>query len=217
MVADQYLAYISVLQRISAASLADFLVIAAKLLVIKSRCLLPRTDDGHEEGEEDDLGDELARQLLEYKRFKEVAKQLRSLEERGLRAYARIAPPPTLERRLQPGEVTLAKLLDAFKQALEAHPPMPPVDDIVSPVTIHVEDCIQTVRKLVRRYPRVRFSTVMRRARSWLEVIVYFLAILEMIKQQRVLATQEHLFGEIYLQERQPEPGTEVPAAGPGE
>lgn len=217
VVADQYLAHIAVLQEISAANLADFLVVAAKLLVIKSRRLLPGADDGHDEGGADDLADELAHQLLEYKRFKEVAKQLRSLEETGLRAYPRIAPPPSVEKRIRPGEVTLAELLAVFKRTLEAHPPAPPVDEVVSPLTIRVEDCVQLIRKLVRRYPRVRFSTLMRRARSWLEVIVIFLAVLEMIKQQNLRATQDQLFGEIYLAKRQPDPGAAILSTDPGE
>ena len=126
LVTDQYLAHIARLQEITAANLADFIVLAARLLVIKSRALLPKPEPPAEE-EEEDPGEELARQLLEYKKYKQVAAHLRSLEETGLRAYPRIAAPPEVETRLKPGEVTLAELAAAFRRALEAHPaPRPP-------------------------------------------------------------------------------------------
>ncbi len=207
VIADQYLAYTSALREVSAANLSDFLVVAAKLLVIKSRALLPRPQEATDGGEEEeDPGEELARQLLEYKRFKEVAGQLKNIQEQGLRAYPRIAPPPHLERRLRPGEVSLAELLTAFKRVLDAHPPTPPVDDVVSPVTVRIADCIQRIQEMLKDQPRVRFTAIMRTARSRLEVIVSFMAVLEMVKQQRLRATQEYRFGEIYLEACEPDP-----------
>ena len=99
-VADQYLAYVAALQEVSAANLADFLVIAARLLLIKSRSLLPRPECETDVSEQEDVGEQLAQQLLEYKRFKEVAANLREIEAVGLRAFSRIAPPPQMDRRL---------------------------------------------------------------------------------------------------------------------
>ena len=211
VIADQYLGYIALLQDIPAADLADFLVIAAKLLVIKSRALLPEPEDEAEDEREEDVGDELVRQLIEYKRFKEVATRLKDIEEKGLKTYPRIAAPPHMERRLRPGEMSLAELVTAFKVALEAHPPSPPVDEVVSPVVVRIADCIRNISDLVQSQRRVRLSTLIRRARSRLEIVVNFLAILEMVKQQRLLATQEQAFGEIYLQAREPDPDVAVP------
>jgi len=207
-VTDQYLDYIAMLREAPAASLADFLVIAARLLVIKSRSLLPPTE---QDEEEEDVGEDLAQQLREYKRFKEAAQKLREMEDRGLRAYQRIALPPQSEKRLVPGEIPLAELLEALKRALQARPPMPAVDGVVAPVTVRIADRIRVIASLLRRYHRVRFSTIMRRAHSRLEVIVSFLAMLEMSKQQRLRATQEKPFGDIYLEERQPDPEAEIP------
>ena len=209
MVADQYLAYISELQRISAADLADFLVIAAKLLVIKSRTLLPQPEGELEEDE--DWEDDLVQRLRDYKRFKEVANGLRDIEQKGLKAYPRIAPPPKIERRLEPGEISIEALLEAFQQVLENHPPVMPVSEIVSPVVVHIADCIENVLARARRYQRARFSTLMRHIRSRTELIVTFLAILELIKQQRIKVTQEHSFGEIYIELREPDPEAEIP------
>jgi len=209
LVADQFLAHISQLQEASAGSLAEFLVIAARLLVLKSRVLLPREEDEVDE-EQEDWEQELLERLLEYKRFKSVAQKLRELEETDLRSYPRIAAPPKLRPRFEPGEVSPDELYAAFKRILEAHPPMPPVDDVVAPVVIHIADCIQSILTRVKRYPRVRFSTLMRHARSRLEVIVTFLAMLELIKLQQLRVTQEQAFGEIYVEAREPDPGVEI-------
>jgi segregation and condensation protein A len=216
LVTDQYLAHISRLQELAAAALADFLVLAARLLVIKSRALLPKPESATEEDEEDP-GEELARQLIEYKRYKQVAARLRSLEETGMRAYPRIAAPPQVEARLKPGDVTLADLADAFRRVLEARPPTPPADAVIAPVVVHIADCIQRITHAVTLDPRVRLSTVTRQARTRVEVIVYFLAVLEMIKQQRLRAFQERPFGEIYLEAREPDPQADIPPLDPGE
>jgi len=209
LVTDQYLAHIARLEEISAANLADFVVLAARLLVIKSRALLPKPVVPVDE-EEEDPGELLALQLLEYKRFKQVAQHLRSMEESGLREYPRIAAPPQVETRLQPGDVTLEELAAAFRRALEAHPPKPPADDIVAPITVRIVDCIDQLTHAVQRYPRVRLSTIIRRASSRLEVIVYFLAMLELIKQQRLRAAQERPMAEIYLEAREPDPEADI-------
>lgn len=208
LVADQYLAYIALLREVSVANLADFLVIAARLLVIKSRSLLPTVE---QEVEEEDLGEQLAQQLLEYKRFKEVAGKLHDMEALGLKSYQRVAAPPQPERRLEPGEVTPEELLQALKRALETYPPVAAVDSVVAPVIVRIADSIRMISRLVQQYRRIRFSTLMRRARSRLEIIVAFLAMLEMTKQQRLRAVQEQPFGEIYLEECQPDPGADIP------
>ncbi len=213
IVADQFLGYVATLQEVSAGNLADFLVIAAKLLVIKSRALLPKPEEeADDENDGEDPGEELARQLLEYKRYKEVAARLRAIEETGQRAYPRVAPPPQIERHLQPGDVSLAELLDALKRALELHPPAPPVDGVVAPVVVHIADCMRNLLDLTASHPRVRFGMVMRRARSRLEVIVTFLALLELIKQQRVQVVQDSPFGEIHIEAREPDPDADIPA-----
>ncbi|MBC7236533.1 MAG: segregation/condensation protein A [Chloroflexi bacterium] len=217
LVADQYLAHLDQVRHASAASLADFLLIAARLLVIKSRVLLPRPEEPEEE-EEEDWESDLVDQLREYKRFKEAAAWLRQIEEAGRRAYPRVAPPPRLEPRLQPGEASIEELLAALKRVLDARAPTPPVDGIVSPMTVHLADCIAAILSRVRRARRVRFSFLMRTARSRLEIVVTFLALLELIKQQQVRATQERPFGEIYIERREPDPpdesapGANVPA-----
>jgi len=209
LVADQFLAQVTALEDVSAENLANFLVIAARLLVIKSRVLLPQPEQ--EEEEEETWGEELVDRLQEYKRFKEAAARLRELEQRGRHLYPRLAPPPKIEPRLRTGEGSVDELVQALRRVLEARPRVAPVDEVVSPIVVHITDCIRHILQRLKRYGRLRFSTLMRRARSKVEVIVHFLAMLELIKLQRVRAIQERPFAEIYLEPREPDPGAEVP------
>jgi segregation and condensation protein A len=197
-VTDQYLEYIRHIERISAENLADFLVVAAKLLLIKSRALLPGAAQEEVEGEED-LGEELAQQLREYKRFKELAGQLREREKEGLRAYLRIAPLPQLERKLDPTAVSLDDLIAAVRAAMAVQPESGPVDERVAPFTISVADKIHDIESLVSQRGSFSFQRMLRRAKSRAEIIVTFLALLELIKAARVRVQQQQLFGEILV------------------
>ena len=198
-VTDQYLEYISLLHELEAAALADFLVIAAKLLLIKSQMLLPQPPPIEEE---EDVGDELVRQLIEYKKFKEAAQELRQREEMGLRAYVRVAPPPGLERTVDLEGITLDDLLEAVQQALVVTPLAPSVSNMVTPITITIADKISQIEAALRRRGRVSFNRLLARAASRMEIIVAFLAVLELIKRQRVDVQQERAFGEIIITAR---------------
>jgi segregation and condensation protein A len=210
LVTDQYMAHLAGLRELSAEGLADFLGIAAQLLVIKSRVLLPQPEE-EQDGEDEDWEDDLVYRLREYRRFKEVALQLGEMERVGHRAFARVAPPPRVQRQPVFGQASVEELVQALKRALEAHPPAADVDEVVSPVTVHISDCIRAILTNIQPASRIRFSALMRRAGSRMEIIVTFLALLELIKQQRVRATQAEAFGEIYLEARAPNPDDEIP------
>jgi segregation and condensation protein A len=197
-VTEQYLDYISHVEGINADNLADFLVVAAKLLLIKSRALLPAPPPSVSE-EEEDVGDELARQLREYKLFKELAQQLRSREELGLRAYLRLAALPDLEKKLDPTGVSLGDLLAAAREALELRAPASPVNGVVAPLTISITGRIRHIESLLTKKGSFSFQRLLRRAKSRPEIIVTFLALLELIKARRIQVKQEKLFGEIWV------------------
>ncbi len=211
-VTDQYLEYIGLLVELNAGALADFLVIAAKLLLIKSEMLLRRPPRAPGE-EEEDVGDELARQLIEYKKFKEAALELRQREEMGLRAYVRVAPPPKLERPfgwaqdrpLDLGDISLADLVEAVRHALDVRPPIPSVSEVVAPFTITVAEKMALIEERLERHRRVSFNRLLAHAASRLEIIVTFLAVLELIKLKGIEVQQERLFGEIVILQKQGE------------
>ncbi|MGQ9493060.1 MAG: segregation and condensation protein A [Anaerolineae bacterium] len=213
-VTDQYLEYICTPGRISVENLAGFLVVAAKLLLIKSRALLPVPPVTAEE-EREDIGDELARQLLEYKAFKTVAQQLREREELGLRAYLRLASSlPRLEKKLDLTGVSLDDLIAAAHQALSLEPSPEPADAMVAPLAVTITDRIQYIDSLLARGEPLRFYDLLREAGSRPVIIITFLALLELIKAGRVRVEQERLFGEILIfraEAPQPVPSAQQP------
>ncbi len=199
-VTDQYLEYISLLEELNAEILADFLVIAAKLLLIKSEMLLPRPPGAPGEEEEEDVGDELARQLIEYKKFKEAALELREREEMGFRAYVRLAPLPKLERSLLDLEdVSLADLVEAVQLALNVRPPASSVSEVVTPFTVTVAEKMAFIEERLAKQRRVSFNHLLAQAASRLEIIVTLQAVLELIKLKGIVVQQERLFGEIAI------------------
>jgi segregation and condensation protein A len=197
-VTDQYLAYIQRQDRISAANLADFLVVAAKLLLIKSRALLPGPPI-EEEGEEEDVGEELARQLREYKRLKVLAQHLREREEQGLQAYVRVAALPKVEKELDLSDVTLDDLLAAVRDALAIAPPGPPVNGVVAPIAVSIDEKIEQLESWLSKGRSFSFNRVLHAATSRIEIIVTFLALLQMIRTGRARVQQDGLFGEILI------------------
>lgn len=200
-VANQYLELIATPGLIDLSVLADYLVIAAKLILIKSRLLLPQPEGPAPEGEEDS-GEALARQLREYQMFKRAAQFLREREQQGLRAYSRFAPPP----RPQPTKwhiegVSADDLVQALQRALSTRPALPQ-GTLQVPLTVSINQKIQTIIDLTLRRARVRFSRLLKEAETRVDVIVTFLAVLELIKRGQIHAQQERLFGEIVLVRR---------------
>jgi segregation and condensation protein A len=215
-VTDQYLEYISLLEELNAEALADFLVIAAKLLLIKSEVLLPRPPGASSEEEEEDVGDELARQLVVYKKFKEAALELRQREEMGLRTYVRVAPLPKLERPLDLEDVSLADLVEAVRLALDVRPPIPSVAEVVTPLTITVAEKMALIEETLESHRQVSFNHLLAQAASRLEIIITFLAVLELIKLKGVEVQQERLFGEIIISLPEAPTPTPPPTLGEG-
>ena len=213
-VTDQYLAYLAELERTQVKELTDFLVIAAKLLLIKSLALLPRPPALPPETE--DVGDDLVRQLQAYKRFKEIAALLQEREKQGLAGYVRIAPLPRLDPQLDLGAATADDLLAAVQEALNAIP-APPVGEVVGRITVTITEQIAKIERCLIQRRRVRFREVLSEATTRIEVIVTLLALLELFKQDRVQVSQERPFGEIIIEQQTPA-GTapaDVPATTP--
>jgi segregation and condensation protein A len=209
-VTDQYLATLAELEQRETRHLADFLVVAAKLVLIKSIALLPRPSRPFAEDESRDIGQDLVMQLQVYKQFKEIAGALHRREMAGLRTFVRSAVP----RRPAPDpdldEVTLADLLSIAQEAL-AEKPGPPVGEVVSPISVTIEDQIEHIERELRRQRQIGFRALLSHATSRLEVIVTLWAVLELIKRDRICVRQIHPFGPILL-ERSAQPPPPPPA-----
>lgn len=196
-VADQYLDY---LQSVSGNldDLSFFLVVAARLLQIKSEALLPRPPE-REPGEEDP-GDELARQLVAYKKYKQIAILLSQREKAGLRTFLRSAPSPKMDTRLELADLDVEDLRAMMASVLAREPRGEPVDTVVRPPLVRIRDRILRIVRSLNRLATVTFQDVMGDGHSRIEIVVSFLAMLELIKQGQVTAEQSELFGSIQLE-----------------
>lgn len=209
-VTDQYLELISRPGAIELSALADYLIIAAKLILIKSRLLLPQPETPSPEGEED-VGEALARQLRDYKMFKQAAAFLRERERQGLRAYPRFAPPPRPQPTTWKLEgVTADDLAHALQRALHVRPTLPQ-GTLSVPLAVSIDQQIHTITELTRTRRQVNFSHLLARAATRVQVIVTFLAVLELIKRGLITAQQQGLFGEIMLLHREDSAGVPEP------
>ncbi len=204
-VTDQYLKTLSTLEEIEPGALADFLVVASRLLYIKSYNLLPKPRPPVED-EEEASGDALLNQLLEYRRFKQVAAALRAREEAGLRVYVRTAPKPDIERRLDMSNLDLEALQRALRKVLQRIPVDPPLPRVKTyPITVaeQIENVRAYLHAAFTAQPHTRrsvsFEGLLSRGATRLEVIVTFLAVLELVKLREVEVVQEGAFGEIQL------------------
>jgi segregation and condensation protein A len=198
-VTNQYLEHLAEISDRDPDKLADFLVVAAKLLLIKSRVLLPKPPSAAVSEDEEDAGEDLIRQLIEYKKFKEVAGWLQERDEKGLYSFIRSAAPPPLERSVDLGDITLDELLAAVREVLAVKPPSPSVDDAVPPRIITIADQMGRIERATSGGRAVSFQRLLDESTTRLEVIVTLLALLEMVKQLRVAMHQEHRFGDIMI------------------
>jgi segregation and condensation protein A len=198
-IANQYLAYLAMLQERDADDLADFLVMAARLLWIKSRALLPQPPQAISDEDEEDPAEVLARQLRDYRRFKEAAVWLQSRESEGLRAYVRTAPPPALPTRMTPGQLTAEDLLQAMRELLSPSSALEPVDKMMPPVRVTITQQVGRIIRATRGGGTVRFRHLLAKAMSRIEIVVTLLALLELVKRQEVIMSQQQMFGDIVI------------------
>jgi segregation and condensation protein A len=210
-VTDQYLAYLAIRKQATLDSPADqvhvsdelaaFLAVAARLLLIKSRALLPRPPSETDEAE--DEGQDLVEQLRLYRRFKEIALYLQERDDQALHMFARTVPPSAQVEGWQPkldlSDTTIDHLTQALYALLQELPQdTPELGTLVHTVTIEAK--IAQIRDRLRTQGSVTFAALLRGSRTKVEIIVTFLAMLEMIRHHRVSVRQETLFGPIVLE-----------------
>jgi segregation and condensation protein A len=195
---EQFLTHLEAIQIIDVEGAGEFLVMAATLMEIKSKMLLPRGADEHEE--EDDPRLELVKQLIEYKKYKEAASLLEEQARRQMARLARVpgdapARPDLAQQPLR--KVELWDLVSAFGRLMRetaALQPRPIVMD-ETPIHVHMERIVERLREHGRLSFRELFTPPLERGR----LLGLFLAILELIKACRIEAEQPEPFGDIWL------------------
>jgi len=200
----QYLDYINTFKLLNIDLASEFIVMAANLMYLKSRTLLPRVDQPPEEdAEEDDPRWELIRQLIEYKKFKDAAGflSLRELEQEGRFAHqpdetdSPAPEPPTL------AEVSIFDLIRAFQNVLKRFEESHDFGDIIDD-RFTVSDKIELLMKHFQPGESRRFGEMFQSATTKAEVIVTFLALLELMKLNQFVVRQSDLLGDIVIERR---------------
>ncbi|HVV70693.1 MAG TPA: segregation/condensation protein A [Verrucomicrobiae bacterium] len=197
--ATQFIEYIETMRLLDLEIAGEFLVMAATLMYIKSRELLPVEQQVQTEGEdeEEDPRWELIRQLVEYKKFKDAAAQLSMLEERQEAVFPRV--PVKLEFESEApsrSEASIFDLINAVNVVLQRFNQRPEQRDIFEDKW-SVSEKIEHLIRLLGERPRVRFSELFAGVTSRSEVVVTFLAMLELIRLKQLTAVQAEAFGEI--------------------
>ncbi|MFC1996203.1 segregation and condensation protein A [Chloroflexota bacterium] len=196
-VTEQYLVHLRSMKERSPQDVSAFLVVAARLLQIKSEALLPRPPV-REVGEEDPA-EALTRQLLAYKRYKEIAQTLNARESAGLRTYLRLAPPPKVQGVVDLSEYTLHDLVNAVQSAFVQADNRPALNTVVAAHRITIRDRIRHIVGKFKNTQHTTFSRLLGVRHTRMEVVVTFLAMLELVKRRYLNAQQEALFGDIEL------------------
>ncbi|HCI74424.1 MAG TPA: segregation/condensation protein A [Lachnospiraceae bacterium] len=223
LITEQYMAYIDAMTETSMQmdTMSEFLVMAATLLDIKSRMLLPVEKD--EEGEEIDPREELVRQLLEYKTYKYMSFELRERENTAQGVWYR---RPSIPRQVQqyrepvdPDEVldkagvTLPRLYQIFQEVMKRR------EDLKDPIRagfgkiekeqIDTQEAMQFVERYIMNRRRCTFRSLLMLRSGRVYIVVTFLTILELMKRGHVYVTQESNFGEIEIEANDPSQWTD--------
>jgi segregation and condensation protein A len=217
-VTDQFLDYVEAMRQLDdgqartsadpagprkLATIAEFLSVAAHLMLLKSRVLLPKPPDLSKQenaAQDDKIEDELVRQLRAYRQYKEAAQWLRERNHAGLRAYVGVTAPPKPQRiHLDLSDVTVETLQEAAQRLLYPQEGPRPQEAIQRP-RISVVQQINLIRDRLKHWKQVVFHALLKPQPTRLEAVVTLQAILELVKQRMVQAVQPHPFGEILIE-----------------
>ena len=198
--ATQCIEYIEVMRLLDLEIAGEFLVMASTLMYIKSRELLPVEQQVTAEGEDDgeDPRWQLIRQLVEYKKFKDAAAQLQVLETRQENIFARIPAKPEFDQPSVKPDVSLFDLINALNSVLKRIQKREESRDLYEDKWT-VSEKIESLLNALHQRDTLKFSDLFAAATSRSEVVVTFLALLELIRLKQIVALQRQPFGEIEI------------------
>lgn len=210
MITDQYLEYVKYMEEESLDVVSEFLVMAATLLDIKARMLLPK--EVNEEGEEEDPRAELVARLLEYKTYKYMSLELKDMELDAEKIFYKSPTiPKEVEKYEQPVDldklldgVTLAKLQQIFQSVMKRQKdkidPVRSTFGTIKKEPVSLEQKIASVMGYARKHRKFSFRGMLTKQKDRTEVVVTFLALLELMKVGKIHLTQENLFDDMMIE-----------------
>jgi len=198
-ITEQYLATLDAMKHLNLDVAGEFLLMAATLLHIKSKMLLPKIVEEDPEEEEEDPRAELVRRLLEYQKYKEVSETLDSWPQLGRDMFARAVPEPEVLEETETGfaAVGLFDLLAALQDVLREH--SEPFVHEVNVEQLSITDRINSILTLLQGHESVAFTDLFSNGLKRDEMIVTFLAMLELVKLRLVRILQNTHHGTIWL------------------
>lgn len=208
-ITNQYLDYLDSMEEENLDTMSEFLVMAATLISIKAKMLLPEPEK--EEEEEEDPRAELVRRLLEYKMYKYASYELKDMQMDAEKAYFKGATIPKEVREhkeeIDPadlvGDLTIARLNEIFQQIMRRQAdkidPVRSKFGTIAKEEIRIEDRMAEIREQMRGLRGINFKTLLEAKRGKMNVIMTFLAILELMKTGSILIRQESVFGDIII------------------
>jgi segregation and condensation protein A len=192
-VTEQYVHSIDVLEEKDPDELADFLVIATKLLLLKSKSLLPQFFPEEEDGPS------LAEQLKLYKAFVDASKEIHDIWENSNKTYFRIEPTRRPTEFVPPGNFVEDKMHACMVQLVHRLAPLKPLPQVKIDKTVSIKERISHMKIMLKKVKQVRFAEMLGESANKTEIIVGFLAILELVKQQAVSLKQSDAFDDILV------------------
>jgi len=197
----EYMETLDMMQTLSLNVAGEFILMAATLMRIKAKMLLPKPQLGDEDEVEDPRA-ELVQQLLEYQRFKEMAYDLDKLAmERGQyhpRGFEMNSPDLEEDAAAYLKDVTLYEIARLFKNAMDNMPVIQPYE--LHREQVHLGDQKVLISRSFDIDGRLRFSALIKKLKTKLEVVVTFLAVLELVRMRQIIVIQNDLFGEMEMQ-----------------
>ena len=202
----EYLSYLDLMESLNLSVAGEFILLAATLMHIKARMLLPRAEPLEDEPI-DDPRQELVQQLIEYQRIKQASEDLSRLAERR-RSHFPVGRTIDVEAdSMGPGDylkdVSLFQLVAVFKEVMDRMPSTEPLQ--ISAEPIKLDDRIRIIHQAFGVASRITFLKILQGAGHIQEVVVTFLAILEMMRRGVIVVHQSSAFAEIYLRKTEPE------------
>lgn len=200
VIADQYLNYIKAMETLNLSVASEYLVMAAELLEIKSRLLLPSKKEEMSDEYEEDPKENLIRRLIDYKHYKEITSTFKELEHERSLIYTK-SPSDISEYKVPDvlHEVhSVSLLLDAFSKFLERNKYQQPLHTKVTSKEISIGERINSIRNILHTKKEVPFEELFeKKTKEYL--VVTFLAILQMAKEQEIVIEQSNSFDNIYI------------------
>jgi segregation and condensation protein A len=197
LILDQYMEYIKTLQEMDLDIASEFIVMAATLVEIKSKLLLPKFKTEEEKEIEEDPREELVRQLVEYKKYKEAARILGEMSRLNWRFFREGPDVRYVDKRLSLN-YSIEDIKNAYKRVIERNKGIENKIEIKKE-EYTVADKIKELLAYLVKKPVIWFSEIVKKSKSKVEVVVSFVAILELIKLNKVIADQQTSYGDIFI------------------